>query len=135
MCESGNQDVLVIPNTEVSPMEILRDQKKSWENAQYFHLPVTDATKILDSANLAVAFADDESYLGWLQFVLKDLCLCWFLWMMSEDGLNLLPMAELAIVCLCCNENGLDSGSAVKGRDFPEQTYLEILFGYVVGSV
>jgi hypothetical protein len=82
---------------------------------------VTDSTKILDSANLPVAFAD-ESNLGWLEFVLKDLCFRWFFWMMSEDGLNLLPMAELAIVCLCYNENGLDLGSAGKGQDFPEQT-------------
>jgi hypothetical protein len=94
---------------------------------------VTDATNILDLANLPVVFADDESNLGWLEFVLKNLYFRWFLWVMSEDGLNLLLMVELAI--LCYNENDLDLGFAVKGLDFPEQTYLEILFGYVVGSV
>jgi hypothetical protein len=99
---------------------------------------VTDATKILGSANLPVVFAADQSNFDWLEFVLKDLCFRWFLWLVSEDGLNLLPMAELAIVGLCYNENDLDTrflDSVVKGWDFPEQTYLEILFGYVVGSV
>jgi hypothetical protein len=85
---------------------------------------VIDATKISDSAKSPVVFADGVSHLGWLLFVLKNLCFRWLLWLLSADGLNLLPMAESVIVCLCYDDfDARAYDSEVKGQDYPEETY------------
>jgi hypothetical protein len=51
MCESENRDVLVIPNSEVSMVELLRDRRRLLENLLYARPPT-------NSVDLQMAISD-----------------------------------------------------------------------------